>query len=135
MGSFNNFLENSLLNQVFGGQAYSAPATLYFALSKTTIAEDGSNTTEPVGNGYSRVAVTNNTVNFPTTSNGTKSNGTVITFPQCTGANWGVVVDFAIFDAASNGNMLAYGTLTNSKTVEVLDILSFGVGNLTITLN
>lgn len=57
MGSFADHLENKLLDHVFGGGDYARPATLYIGLSTTTIADGGTNITEPSGNGYARVAV------------------------------------------------------------------------------
>ena len=39
-----------------------------------------------------------------------------ITFPAPT-ASWGVVTGTGIFDAATGGNMLFYGALTISKTI------------------
>lgn len=134
MGSFTNYLENILLNEVFGGASFTAPATVYFGVSTTTITEAGGNITEPSGNNYSRVSVTNNTTLFPTTSTATKQNGVAINFPQASG-NWGVVTDFFISDANSGGNIIAYGALTLPKTVETNDILSFAINALTITLD
>lgn len=133
MGSFTDFLENELLDHVWGAAAYSAPATLYVALSTTTIADDGTNMTEPSGGSYARVAVTNNATNWPAASGGAKANGTAITFPTAT-AGWGAIVDFAILDDPSAGNMLAYGTLTTGKTIDSGDTASFAIGDLDITL-
>lgn len=134
MGSFTDYLENKLLDHVWGATAYSAPATLYVALSTTTIADDGTNMTEPSGGNYSRVAVTNNTTNWPNASGGAKSNGVAITFPTAS-ASWGQVVDFAILDHPTNAtNMLGYGTLTTPKTIDPGDTASFAIGDLDITL-
>jgi hypothetical protein len=77
-GSFTNFLEDELLDHVFGASAYTAPVTLYFLASTTTISDDGTGATEPVGNNYSRTPVTNNLTNFPAASSGAKANGTAI---------------------------------------------------------
>jgi hypothetical protein len=133
MGSFTDYLENKLLDHVWGNTAYTAPATLYISLSTTTIADDGTNQTEPSGGAYARVAVTNNTTNWPNASGGAKANGAAITFPTAT-ASWGTVIDFAIMDAATVGNMLGYGTLTTSKTIDSGDTASFAIGDLDITL-
>jgi len=65
MGSFTDFLENELLDHVFGNAAYTSPATLYIGLSTSTITDAGGNVTEPVGGSYARVPVTNNATNFP----------------------------------------------------------------------
>ena len=132
-GSFSNFLELELLDHVFGNAAYTAPATLYVALFTATPSDTGGGT-EVSGNAYARVAVTNNSTNFPAASAGAKANGTAITFPQATPSGWGVVTQFGIFDASTSGNLLAWGDLTASKTVDALDTVSFAIGALTITL-
>lgn len=133
MGSFADYLENKVLDHVFGATSFSAPATLYIGLSTTTITDAGGNITEPSGNGYARVSVTNNTTNFPNASGGSKSNGTAITFPTASGS-WGTVVDFFIADASSSGNILGYGTLTTSKTVTNGDTVSIPSTQMSITL-
>lgn len=138
MGSFGDYLEAELLDHVFGAAAYSAPATVYVALYTATPGDASASGTEVTGGSYARVAVTNNATNWPAasgTSPTSKSNGTAITFPAPT-ANWGVVVAFAIYDAASAGNELAWGALSVSKTINNGDAApSFGIGALTITLD
>jgi len=134
MGSFTNFLENEILDHIFGNAAYSSPATLYVGLSTSSITDAGGNITEPVGGSYARVAITNNATNFPAASGGAKSNGTEITFPSATGS-WGTVIDFFISDAASGGNILGYGTLSIPKAISSGDTAKFAVGDLDITLD
>ena len=132
---FTNFLETTLLDEVFGATNYIPPATLFVGLSTTPVTEAGV-VTEPSGNGYTRVSVLNNTTNWPAATSGdpsTKSNGTAITFPQATGS-WGTVVDFFIADALTLGNILAYGTLTSSQAINTNDTASFAIGDLDITL-
>jgi len=133
MGSFSNFLENELLDHVFGNAAYTAPATLYVALFTATPSDAGGGT-EVSGGSYARVAVTNNATNFPAASAGVKSNGTAITFPMAT-ASWGTVAAFGIFDAVTAGNLLAWGALSASRAVANLDIVYFPAGDLDITLD
>lgn len=132
--SFADFLENELLDHVFGNAAYTAPATLYVALSTTTPTDDGGNFTEPSGNGYDRVDVTNNATNFPAASGGAKANGTAITFAQASGS-WGTVTHFGIYDANTAGNLLGWGALTVSKAISSGDTASFAIGDLDITLD
>lgn len=134
MGSFTDFLENELLDHVFGGAAYTAPATLHVGLSTTTITDAGGNITEPSGNGYARVSVTNNATNFPAASGGAKANGTAIDFGSASGGAWGTVTDFFIADASSGGNILGYGALSASKTIADGDSANFPIGDLDITL-
>ena len=135
MGSFGDFLELELLDHVFGNAAYSAPATVYVALYTVTPTDANASGTEVTGGSYARVAVTNNATNWPAASAGAKANGTAITFPAPT-ANWGTVVAFAIYDAATVGNELAWGALTVNKTINNGDAApSFAVGDLDITLD
>ncbi|HST77290.1 MAG TPA: hypothetical protein VLN58_02255 [Verrucomicrobiae bacterium] len=99
--------ERQIADSQFGGGATTwAPATWYLGLSTTIPNEDGSNFTEPVGGAYARVAVVNNTTNFPAaaTSSGvtTKTNGAAFTFANPT-ANWGQILYYGWFTAASGG--------------------------------
>lgn len=134
-GSFSDYLEGKVLNHVFGATAYSAPGTLYVALFTAALSDSGGGT-EVSGGSYARVALTNNTTNFPNatgTSPTSKSNGTTITFPTAT-ANWGTVVAFGIFDASSGGNLICWADLNANKTVNNGDTASFAASALTITL-
>ncbi len=135
MGSFGDFLELELLDHVFGAAAYTAPATLYVALYTVIPTDASASGTEVTGGSYARVAVTNNATNWPAASAGAKANGTAITFPAPTAA-WGTVVGFAIYDAATLGNELAWGALTVNKTINNGDAAPvFAVGDLVITLD
>lgn len=142
MASMTDFLENELIDHLFRGGAYTAPGTLHFGLF-TAAPSDAGGGTEVTGGAYARVAVTPNSTNFRNTQNsgtgastgttGATGNLTAITFPAPT-ANWGVVTHFAVFDAATAGNMLIHGALTTSKTVNNGDAApSFGVGDFTFT--
>jgi hypothetical protein len=133
MGSFSDFLELELLDHIFGAAAYTAPATLYVGLFTATPSDAGGGTEVATGS-YARVAVTNNAANFPAAAAGSKSNGTVITFPMAT-ASWGTITSFGIFTAATAGTLLAWGALTTSRAVANLDVLYFPVGQLVITLD
>lgn len=136
MGSFSNFLENEILDHVFGGAAYTAPATLYLCACTVTVTDSmtGATITEPIGNGYAREAVTANVTNFPAASGGAIANGTLIDFGTATGGSWGTITDIAICDAATNGNLIAYAALSASKTVADGDSLQIAIGDLDITL-
>ena len=131
--AFTYFLDNKLIDLIFGGIAYSPPATLYFGLSTTTPTSSGGNVTEPVGNGYARVVVTNNTTNFPASIDGSKTNANTITYPTSTGI-WGTVTHFVVYDALTNGNFLAFGQLNNSQSVGTDNTLSFSPSAITLTL-
>lgn len=133
MGSLADYAENKLLDLIFGAVAFSAPATVYVGLSTTAIADAGTGITEPVGNNYSRAAVTNNTTNFPSAVGGAKSNGADFTFPTPSG-NWGTITDFFISDGSSGGNILGVGTLAASQSPQSGNVVKFAAGSLTFSL-
>lgn len=126
--SFSDYLENELLDHVFGGASYSAPATVYVGLF-TAAPSDAGGGTEVSGGSYARTACT-----FGTAASGTIANSANCEFPTAT-ASWGTVTHMAIFDAASAGNMLAWSALTSSKAVDTNDLLRFSAGQLTVSLD
>jgi hypothetical protein len=132
-GTWGDYLENEVLDHVFGGSAYSAPSNLYFGLSSTDPGDDGSGVTEPSGGSYARVNMANNLTNFPAAVGGAKSNGVAITFPTAT-ASWGSLGYFCIFDAASGGNFLGGGSLAAPKTIDNGDTAEYAIGDFDFTL-
>src|SRR5262245_55424068 len=117
------FLANELLDHLLSLATYTGPATTYIALYTATPSDAGGGT-EVTGGSYARVAYTNSVANWPAASGGTKSNANLINFGSAT-ANWGTITAVAILDASSVGNMLLYGLLTASKTVNNGDGFQF----------
>lgn len=126
MSAFSNYLENKVLDHVFGGVAYSAPATLYLALYTSDPGDDNSGT-ECSGTSYAR-----QTIAF-TVTNDTASNTSAVEFPTA-GSAWGTITHVGILDALTSGNLLAHGALTASKTVAQGDVFRVPAGDLDITL-
>jgi hypothetical protein len=129
MSGFSDYLEDKVLDHVFGGNAYSAPGTLYVALYTVAPSDTGGGT-EVSGGAYARQtgAFTVSGTN-PTTA----TNSAAIEYPTAT-ANYGTVVAVGILDASSSGNLLAYSTLDASKVVSSGDVFRFNAGDLDITL-
>lgn len=127
MAAFSNYLENALINGTLRATTYTAPTTVYVALFLNDPGE-GASGTEVSGNGYARQSAT-----FAAPSNGAASTNADVQFPQATGTQ-GTITHFAIFDALTTGNMLYYGALTSSKTIEIGDVFKIASGSLTVTL-
>jgi hypothetical protein len=125
--SFSNYLETEILDHVFGGNAYTAPGTLYLALFTAAPGEAGGGT-EVSGTSYARESVA-----F-TVSGDTASNSAAVEFATA-GSSWGTVTHVGIFDASTSGNLMAYASLTSSKTIESGDVFRVPAGDLDITLN
>lgn len=126
MAAMSDYLENKLIDQIFRGQAFSFPTTLYVGLLTAAPSDTGGGT-EVSGGSYARVGIAASLANWAGTqaaastvassgASGTTSNNSAITFPAPT-ANWGSVTSFGIYDAVSGGNLLFWGTLTTAKTV------------------
>lgn len=144
MAGLSDYAVNKIIDHVFRGQTYSPPASLYIALFTAAPSKAGGGT-EVTGGSYARVAVTSSLANWAGTqaagstlaSSGTAgvtSNNGTVTFPSPT-ANWGTIVAVGIMDASTSGNLIAWGPLSSSKTVNNGDAApSFAAGSLTFSV-
>jgi hypothetical protein len=145
MAALSDYLENKLIDALLRAQAFAMPATTYVGLL-TSAPTDAGGGAEVSGGSYARVAVASSLANWAGTqgaastavstgTTGTTSNNAAIAFPAPT-ANWGVVTHFGVYDAANAGNLLFFGALGASKTVNNADSApSFGIGALTFQLD
>jgi hypothetical protein len=131
MGSFSNYWENKLLDHIFG-KGDLKPPVIYLGLLTAEPGEDGTGLAEPSGNAYERVQTSASDWNIST--GGSLDNIVDIVFPMVTGS-WGKVTHFALFDSATDGNMLAYGTLSPAKVIGSGVIAKFAAGDLVINLD
>ena len=129
-GSLTDYCEAQLLNHLFGGVPYNTPQILYFGYMVGTPGETGSGA-EPNFGSYDRIGVTNNTLNFPLTSNQTKTNATEIIFDEAT-ANHGLVQAIGIWDSPVAGNLLVYFPLANPINIAASDAMKIPVGSITM---
>lgn len=134
MAGFTDYLENEILDHLFGGATYDVPATLYIGLSTTTPTDAGGNITEPSGNNYARCSVTNDKDSWTDAASGALENEVDFTFNTASGS-WGTISHFVLYDASSEGNALAFGALSESKAVGSGDTPKFNAGDLDITLD
>ena len=140
MSAASNYLEGKLLDHVLTATAYSQPAGRFLALFTNTSTnaaanlESGVTATDEIstsGTAYIRKAVT-----FAAASSGTSATNATVTFDAAT-ANWGTITHIAIMDSvnsAGSNNVLFYGAVTTSKTIETGDTFQVSSGNLTVSL-
>lgn len=131
MGGFSNYWEDKILNHIFDKDHYTPP-TIYVALSTADPLDDASGFAEPTGNAYARVETSASDWN--TASGGFLDNANNIIFPKATGS-WGTITHFALFDAATGGNMLAHGALSQPKAIDSSYTAIFDPGDLNINLD
>ncbi len=118
-GFLTNHVNNQVLDCFFGGRSLTPPPELYVGLSLTK-AYKGGYVAEPLGEGYARVAVPNDSSHFPPASLGRKSNAMAITFPKPL-AGWGSIVSVFVADTAQGGNVLAMADLPSPRIVDLGD--------------
>jgi hypothetical protein len=137
MAGFTDAMEQAILDEVFGGTAYAAEASVQVGLLTTNPSDDsGTGLVETSYTGYSRQTLTNNTTNFPAATGGdptVKSNGTAISFGQKTDAGDVTIVGFGIWEA--DGTTLMFtGSVTPNATVSQNDTPEFAIGDLDLKL-
>lgn len=125
--SFTNDFETRVLQWVFTNGSPTRPTAWYLGLFTAAPGEAGGGT-EISGGSYVREAVT-----FSVTGD-TATNTAAIEWPVAT-ADWGTITHIAVFDASTAGNMIAYASLTASKTIATGDVLRIPANDLDVTLD
>lgn len=140
MSAASNYLENKVLDHVlrYGTAPYTGVSTVYLALftntsgNAATNLESGTLTDEigTSGTAYARQSIT-----FAAASSGSSASNATVTFPTAT-ANWGTITHVAVMDGDTEGagNVLFWGAVTTSKTIETGDTFQVTSGNLTVSL-
>lgn len=134
-----NYAANGFLDRMFRNQVFTVSAT-HLALTTVIVTESmtGTTITEPSGNNYSRRQI--NTVGGASpawlavtgTSPTTLQNNQIVTMATPSGS-WGTIVHCALCDAATVGNLLWFGDVTD-QAVNTSDPVSFAAtGGITIT--
>jgi len=127
MSNASDYFEDAVLNCIRGNAGITA-ITPYVALFDGDPGEDGSGALEVTVDVRAAGRVQ---ASFGEPSSGEIANDTVVDFGDA--ANAATVAGFGIFDAATDGNLIAYGTFT-SQSINAGNPVSFPVGNLTITV-
>ena len=119
MSAASNYLENKVLDHVlrYSTAPYTGVSTLYLALFNNTSTNAASN------------------LESGTLTDETSTSSATVTFDTAT-ANWGTITHVAVMDGATAGagNVLFYGAVTTSKTIETGDTFQVSSGNLTVSL-
>ncbi len=112
MSAMSDYFENQVIDHMLRNQSFTPPTTVYLALfTAATGLETNSPSAEVSGGSYAREAIALNAA-----SGGASSNDGTVTFTQATG-NWGTLTHVALMDAETEGNVLLWGALSASKTI------------------
>ena len=128
-GSKADYFELEILKWATGqANDLGTACTPYLALF-TSAPTDAGGGTEVSGGSYARY---DSSGKWAAPAAGAVQTNAECAFTQAS-ADWGTVVAFAIFDAVSGGNMLYWGDLTASKTVNNGDTFKFPSGDIDLT--
>ena len=125
--SLSDTFETTTLKWLLTADAVTRPTAWYIGLF-TAAPSDAGGGTEVSGGSYARKSVA-----F-TVSGNLATNSAAVEFDVAT-ADWGIITSVAVFDAVSGGNMIAYATLTASKTIANGDVLRIPLNELDITMD
>ena len=141
MTAMTNYTENQLGDHIFRTASFPKPTQLNYELYTAAPGEAGGGT-KVTGGAYAAVNLPpldanyngthGNTTGASSGSSGLIDNAVAITFPAPVGAAWGLITHMGIED--QSGNLLTYGALTASKTVNDGDPApSFPIGDADFT--
>lgn len=145
MSQMSDYLENKLIDHLFRGTAMTQPAGIWVALG--TAASDATFTEIAATGGYARASVgrsdtawdntQGNTTGVSTGTGGNTKNANAVAFgtPSATWNGGADITHFALYDAATGGNMLFWGSLSVAKRVYSGDAApQFAADAISITL-
>jgi hypothetical protein len=134
--SFSNYLENAVLDHIFGDGTLTVTAPVYLALCTSVPADTdtGSTIAEATYTGYARKAIA--AADMSAASAGSKTNSNAITFDACSGGS-STITGWAICDSSGTGtgNVLAKGSCTSTVVSTTQTPASVAIGGLVVTLD
>lgn len=140
MSKFSNYTEANIIETTLRGAAFPVPSTTHLALF-TADPTDANVTANEVGIAAWPAYVRKDAADGGTISSGwtapadgVSTNAKAITFPANNGAGNVTVTHIGLYDAATGGNLLYHAPLVTSKTLLPGDVISFGVGAITVTI-
>ena len=143
MAGFSNYLRNKIVDWLLRGKAFTPPTVVYVALCSTAPTASTAGTEIAP----SRVAINCTTAAWAATNGdgtttdpssgttGTTSNNAIVDFGTA-GTDWGTASHWELYDAASAGNRLIYGTIVDGvgaptpRTIVTGDPVSFPISYL-----
>lgn len=136
MSAASNYTENNVINSLLRGVAFPLPTKTYLSLHTANPGESGgsevSTTNWP---SYVRKDAANGEAidtgwNEPV--DGVTTNLQQVLYPSHNGASAITITHWAVYDAATGGNMLNYAALNTPRTLQPGDVFVFDAGSLTV---
>lgn len=129
---------NNLLNSMLRGVAFPLPSKVYISLHTADPGVTGTNEVSTVAwPAYIRKDAADGGAvgtGFDAAATRSTKNAKQLIYPVNDGAGNVTVSHWALFDAATGGNCLAYGPLTSSRTVQPGDVFVIDINKMTVTV-
>lgn len=135
MSNATNTLEELIGDHLLRTATWTKPSAIYVGLFTVMPAEDGTGGTEVTGGDYARVQCGPGDAYWtgPSGGSGSYTNAGVIQFAEPS-ANWGEILGYGLFSAASSGTLYISKSFSASKIVSLGDPApGFAIGALTVT--
>jgi len=126
MSAMTDYLENEILDHILGTGSWTMPTNTWLSLHTTTPSDSAAGTEVSTG-GYAR-----QNIDFTAASSGSAPNSNALTF-TATGAGWGSVTHWGIWDAVTTGNRLIWGAFTTARTINDGESLTVAIGAIVVT--
>lgn len=127
------YAAKKILEHAMGKTAWTMPTNVYVALFIGDPLGAGSELADPPATDYAREQTTGASWGTATFSSPTASIATAADVDFGTaGADWGTVTHVAIYDAATDGNMIASGPLTTARPIVSGDPVKFPSDSLIV---
>lgn len=136
MAGFSDYLEKKVLDHVVGKTSFTMPSSVYVALVTVAVtdADTGSTITEANYTGYARKLTAGSDWNAATGTTAVSTSANSLAFAACT-AGSSTVIGWALVDASSAGNILAYGTCTSVVISATQTPATIAAGALSVGLD
>lgn len=138
MSAASNYTEENVINALLRGVAFPLPSKTYVSLHTASPGEAGGNEVTTgafpayvrkeaeagglIGSGWSAPV------------DGLTRNAKQLVYPSHNGAASILVTHWAVYDAATGGNLLFYAPLATNRDLQVGDVFVFDVNALTVTM-
>jgi hypothetical protein len=138
MSAASNYTETNVINALLRGVTFPLPTKTYISLHTASPGEaGGSEVTTGAFPAYVRKEAEAGGLigsGWAAPTDGVTQNANQIIYPSHDGAASLTVTHWAVYDAATAGNLLFYAPLTTARTLQIGDVFVFDVNALTVTM-
>ena len=139
MSAASNYTEENVINALLRGVTFPLPSKTYVSLHTANPGEaGGSEVTTAAFPAYVRREAEQGAAigtGWSAPTDGVSQNAKQLTYPGFDGASPVTVSHWAVYDAATGGNMLFYAPLQTARTLQAGDVFVFDINALTVTMS